>query len=301
MADTAEQKKVSDDAKSTSSQKDSDSQAALVQRGDTLSGSKDVKKKPTTRWQHNWFVMSSLVSKDFKLKYRRSVLGVAWSVLNPLLMMLVLTAVFSYMFRFNIPNFPLYLILGQVMFDTMSRATSGAMSSIIDAQSLIKKIRIEKMIFPIEKVLFELLNFVISLIAVAIVQAFFRVPPSIYAIVGLPFAVLCVTMLSAGLGLLISALSVFFRDVMHLWGVVITAWTYATPIFYPYEMLEPWMQQVMLFNPMYHYITYFRDVMMWNTWPGFRETFICLAMALITLAVGYVVFRKTESKFILYV
>lgn len=266
-----------------------------------ISATKATKRRPSSTLQHNWFVMRSLVSKDFKLKYRRSVLGVAWSVLNPLLMMCVLTAVFSYMFKFNIPNFPLYLILGQVMFDTMSRATTGAMSSIIDAQSLIKKIRIEKMIFPIEKVLFELLNFVISLIAVAIVQAFFRVPPSIYAIAGVPFVVFCVTVLSAGLGLLISALSVFFRDVMHLWGVVITAWTYATPIFYPYEMLEPWMQQVMLFNPMYHYITYFRSVMMWNAFPGWRETCLCLVMALITFAVGYVVFRKSESKFILYV
>lgn len=300
MADTEQQIKGTDKTE-TSETTDTDTNAVLVEQGDTLSGSTDVKKKVSSTWQHNWFVMRSLVSKDFKLKYRRSVLGVAWSVLNPLLMMCVLTAVFSYMFKFNIPNFPLYLILGQVMFDTMSRATSGAMSSIIDAQSLIKKIRIEKMIFPIEKVLFELLNFVISLIAVAIVQAFFRVPPSIYAIVGLPFAVFCVTLLSAGLGLLISALSVFFRDVMHLWGVIITAWTYATPIFYPYDMLEPWMQQVMLFNPMYHYITYFRDVMMWNTWPGMTETVICFGMALITFVVGYIVFRKTESKFILYV
>jgi ABC-2 type transport system permease protein len=257
--------------------------------------------KKISEFQHNRFVLSSLVSKDFKLKYRRSVLGVLWSVLNPLLMMAVLAAVFSYMFKFTIENFPLYLILGNILFDYMSRATSGAMSSIIDAQSLIKKIRIEKMVFPLEKVFFELLNFVISLAAAAIVMAYYQVVPSIYAVWGLPLLIVCVCLFSSGLGLLLSALSVFFRDIMHLWGIILTAWTYATPLFYPYDMLEGWMQQVMQFNPMYHYVTYFRDIMMWNTNPGGMETLLCLAMAAITFLIGFLVFRKTEKKFILYV
>ena len=114
-----------------------------------------------TRFKRDWFILTSLVSKDFKLKYRRSMLGVLWSVLNPLLMMIVLTAVFSVVFRFDIPNFPVYLILGQTLFTFMSDATSGAMSSIIDSAPLIKKIRINKMLFPLEKVVFSLLNFAI--------------------------------------------------------------------------------------------------------------------------------------------
>lgn len=107
----------------------------------------------------NWGVLTALVSKDFKIKYRRSVLGVVWSVLNPLLMMVVMTAVFSYMFKFNIEHFPLYLILGNILFGLMSTATTTAMKSIVDSSSLIKKIRIEKAIFPVEKVLFALVNF----------------------------------------------------------------------------------------------------------------------------------------------
>ena len=249
----------------------------------------------------NWFILQSLVTKDFKLKYRRSVLGILWSVLNPLLMMVVMAAVFSFMFRFQIENFALYLILGTIMFDFMSRSTNGAMSSILEASSLIKKIRIEKLVFPIEKVLFELVNFAISLVAVALVMGYYRVVPSIHALWGLPFVLICVTAFSAGLGMLISALSVFFRDVMHLWGVLITAWTYATPLFYPYEMLAEWMQAIMQFNPMYHYITFFRNIMMWNTNPGGMECLICLGMAAITFIVGFIVFRKSESKFILYI
>lgn len=259
--------------------------------------------KPSRKseFQHNMFVLESLVSKDFKLKYRRSILGILWSVLNPLLMMCVMAAVFSYMFRFQIENFPVYLILGSTMFDLMSRGTSSAMSSIIDAQSLIKKVRINKMVFPLEKVLFELVNFVISLVAAAAVMAFFQIVPSIHALWGLPFIVAMVAIFTAGLGMLISALSVFFRDVMHLWGVVTTAWMYLTPLFYPVDMLAGWMQTVMQFNPMYHYVTFFRSIMMWNTNPGGIECLICFGMAAITFLVGFLVFRKTQSKFILYI
>ena len=259
------------------------------------------KRKRSSELQHNLFVLRSLVSKDFKLKYRRSLLGILWSLLNPLLMMIVMAAVFSYMFRFQIEHFPVYLILGTIMFDFVSRSTTGAMSSILESQSLIKKIRIEKIIFPLEKVVFELVNFGLAFVAALAVMFFFQVTPSIHAIWGLPFIVVTILIFSTGLSLLIAALSVFFRDVMHLWGVLITAWTYMTPLFYPYEMLEGWMQAIMQFNPMYHYVTFFRDVMMWNTNPGGMECLICLGMALITFIVGFAVFRKTESKFILYI
>lgn len=259
------------------------------------------KPKRGSELRHNMFVLESLVSRDFKLKYRRSVLGVLWSILNPLLMMIVLAAVFSFVFRFSIENFPVYLILGNILFDYMNRATSGSVTSIIDAQSLIKKIRINKMIFPLERVAFELVNFAISLIAVAIVMIYFQICPSIHALWGLPFVVICVTIFSMGLSLLLSALAVFFRDVIHLWSVVMTAWTYATPLFYPYDMLAPWMQSVMQFNPMYHYVQLFRDVMMWNINPGILECLICIGMAIITFGVGALVFTKNQRKFILHI
>ena len=227
-------------------------------------------------------------------------LGVLWSVLNPLLMMIVLTAVFSVVFRFDIPNFPVYLILGQTLFTFMSDATSGAMSSIIDSAPLIKKIRINKMLFPLEKVVFSLLNFAISLIAVVIVMLFFRIPPTVN-LLAMPILLVFMLLFCAGLGMLLSSLAVFFRDVCHLWGVVITAWTYATPLFYPVGLLPDWMQAAEAFNPMYHYVCYFRDIAMYNTVPGLTENLICLGMAAITFAIGFAVFKATEKKFILYV
>lgn len=250
--------------------------------------------------RHDLFILRQLVDKDFKLKYRRSVLGVVWSVLNPLLMMVVLTAVFSFIFRFDIENYPLYLILGQILFALMSGATTSAMGSIIDAAPLLKKIKVNRMVFPIEKVCFELVNFSISLVAVAAVMVWFGVVPTI-VILALPLLLAYVVMFSLGIGFLLSALAVFFRDVVHLWGVVITAWTYATPIFYPISILDGWMQNVMQFNPMYHFVSYFRDIMMYGAMPGVSENLLCLFGSLAILMVGIIVFRKLEKKFILYV
>lgn len=252
------------------------------------------------QFKKDWFILRSLVSKDFKLKYRRSALGVLWSVLNPLLMMIVLTAVFSTVFRFQIENFALYLILGQTLFGLMSDATSGAISSIIDSSSLIKKIRINKILFPLEKVAFALVNFVISLIAVVAVMVFFQVVPTLNLLF-LPLLLLYVFAFSLGLGLLIAALSVFFRDVMHLWSVVLTAWTYATPLFYPIEILPDFLAPLMQFNPMYHYVTYFREIALWGMTPSLEQNLICIGFAAAALVLGYVVFRAKEKKFILYV
>lgn len=254
----------------------------------------------TFNLQRDWFVLASLVGKDFKLKYRRSVLGVLWSVLNPLLMMVVLSIVFSFFFRFQIEFYPVYLILGQTLFTFMTDATNGAMRSIIDSASLIKKIRINKAIFPIEKVSFAMINFVFSLIAVIGVMIFFQIPPTPNMLL-LPVLLICVFIFSLGLGLLLSALAVFFRDMFHLWSVLTTAWMYLTPVFYPVEILPDWVFSAMQFNPMYHYIGFFRDIFLNGVTPDIACVLICFGMAIATFAVGYLVFSKTQRKFILYV
>lgn len=253
-----------------------------------------------TQFKRDWFILTSLVSKDFKLKYRRSTLGVLWSVLNPLLMMIVLSAVFSAFFRFSIENFPLYLILGQTLFSFMSDATTYAMNSIIDSAPLIKKIRINKALFPLEKVTFALLNFGISLIAVAIVMIFFQVIPTIYILL-LPFLLIFLFMFSLGFGLLLAALAVFFRDVIHLWSVIVMAWTYATPIFYPVDILPEWMVPIENANPMYHFVNFFRDIVLYGTMPSGLDFIFCIASGIVMLAIGWLVFKRQQNKFILYV
>lgn len=248
----------------------------------------------------NWFMVESLVSRDFKLKYRRSILGVAWSVLNPLMMMVVLTAVFSTFFRFDIENYPVYLILGNTLFAFITGSSGSAMTSIMGSASLIEKVKVEKIVFPLEKILFELINFSISLIAVAIVMVFLQVSLT-WNLLLLPVLLVYATIFSLGLGLLLSALAVFFRDLIHIWGIITTAWTYVTPLFYPISILPEWMMTFERLNPMYYFVNYFREIALWGNTPGISENLICLGFALAMFAIGLFVFRKLQSKFIFYI
>ncbi len=249
------------------------------------------------------YIISQLVTKEFKLKYRRSVLGVVWSVLNPLLMMLVMSAVFSSFMKWgdeSLGSYPIYLILGNTAFSLMTDSTSAGMASIIDAAPLLKKVKINRYVFPVEKVLFAVVNYGFSLIAVFLVMLFLREPITVHAFL-LPVAILLLGIFCVGLSLFLSAVSVFFRDVMHLWSVVIIAWTYATPLFYPFKILPDWMKVLENFNPMYLYVTFIRDVMLWHTLPSASLVIRCVLFAVGALAIGYLVFHKNEHKFILFI
>ena len=174
------------------------------------------------------------------------------------------------------------------------------MSSIIDSAPLIKKIRINKALFPIEKVTFALVNFMVSLIAVVAVMLFFKIAPTANLLL-LPFLLLTIFMFSLGIGLMLAALSVFFRDVMHLWSVLLTAWTYATPLFYPVEILPEWAVPIMNANPMYYYVSFFREIALYGNTPTVEQFVICLGCGVVALLAGLAVFKKQEKKFILYV
>ena len=249
------------------------------------------------------FIVTQLVSKDFKLKYRRSVLGVAWSVLNPLLMMLVMAAVFTRMMRFSsdsIPSYPLYIILGNITFQLMSDSTSQGMTSIIGASSLLKKVRIDRWVFPVEKVLFAMVNFAFSLVAVLIVMIFVHVLPTWTALM-LPIFLVYLGLFCVGVSMILSTAAVFFRDVIHLWSVVLTAWTYATPLFYPEEILPEIMLKLEVFNPMYHYVAYIRELLLYQRMPSLKLNLICFGIGVVALAIGVFVFRRHERKFILFI
>nr|WP_049754798.1 ABC transporter permease [Lancefieldella parvula] len=253
--------------------------------------------------QRDQFILRQLVSKDFKLKYRRSILGVVWSVLNPLLMMAVMAVVFSTFLgnrAEDVVNYPLYLILGNTAFQLMNDATTMGMRSIIDASSLLKKVRINRVVFPVQKVLFAVVNYLFSLIAVGIVMLVFRIPLTIYALLT-PVALLLLTGFCIGLAMLLSALAVFFRDVIHLWSVVTTAWMYGTPLFYSVNIMSPWMLQIERFNPMFHFVTFIRDCLLFQKFPATSTILGCLVSAVLALVIGYTVFHKLEKKFILHI
>lgn len=255
------------------------------------------------------YILRQLVTKDFKIKYRRSVLGVAWSVLNPLLMMVVMSIVFSTIFgqsrngSITPEMYPLYLIVGNITFSVMSESTNQALMSIIAASSLLKKVKVHRWVFPVQKVLFSLVNFAFSLVAVALVMLWFHVLPTWHLIL-LPVCLFLLMCFCMGLGMMLSALAVFFRDVMHLWTVVITAWMYLTPIFWTTDYIRQmahWIQVLVVVNPMYNYLQFMRDIFLFNTTPSMLTLGLCVFWSVFALVVGYAVFHKTEHKFILYI
>lgn len=246
------------------------------------------------------FLLYDLISRDIKVKYRRSILGILWSVLNPLLMMLVITSVFQNIFKVQIENFPIYYLTGSTLFGLFSESTSTAMTSITGSAALMKKVYIPKYIFPMEKVLFAFVNFAFSLIAVVIMIIILRFPLQWTIILGI-IPALYVLVFSLGIGLMLSAFSVFFRDIVHLYSVLLLAWQYLTPIMYPYEALPDTMKRVMLLNPMYYYINYFREVVMYGNVPSLRINLICIAIALSALVLGIFVFKKKQDRFILFI
>lgn len=246
-------------------------------------------------------LLVQLVTRDIKIKYRRSVLGYLWSVLNPLLIMLVMTAVFSTLFNMRAPNYPVYFLSGQVMFNFMSEATTLASSSIVLNASLLKKTYVPKYIFPFAKVSSSLVNMLFSLGALWIVMAITGVKITLWFLL-FPIVILELYVFSLGLGLFLAQAMVFFRDVQYLYGVIVTAWMYLTPIIYTVDKVPVWLQNlIMYWNPMYYYVAQFRNTML-NGQAS--EPYLVLggiAFALVFLAFGLWSFRRSQHKFILYI
>lgn len=247
------------------------------------------------------FLMHQLVSRDIKLKYRRSFLGYVWSILNPLLTMVIMVIVFSNIFSSTIQNFPVYLIIGQTLFTFMSESTNQAITSITGNAALLKKTYVPKYVFTVSKISSCFVNMIFSLGALVVVFVFSRVELNVFYLF-IPVILLQEYIFCLGLGMLLAQGSVFFRDIQYIYNAFITAWMYLTPMFYPIEMLPEALQKlVMTFNPMYFYITEFRQVVLNGQMP---DTYLIAAgsgAAVLMLIIGTWAFVKTQDKFILYI
>lgn len=245
-------------------------------------------------------LLIDLVGRDLKVKYRRSVLGVFWSILNPILMMLVITTVFSTLFRFQIEYFPVYYLTGSLIFGMFAEGTGGALTSIVGASTLIKKVYLPLYLFPLEKCLFAFINALFSLVGLALIMVIINVPLS-WTLVLFFIPMLYTLLFSIGVGFILAAINVAFRDVGHLYGVVITAWMYLTPIFYPVNILPVWLQKLMVLNPLYSFISYMREVVIYGHVPGFTINAACFIASFTMLVVGVIIFRLRQKTFILYI
>ncbi len=245
-------------------------------------------------------LLKELVNRDIKIKYRGSVLGILWSVLNPLGMMIIMSIVFSHVFRGNIENFPVYLMCGQIIFNFYNEASTVAMGSILGNAALIRKVYVPKYLFPMSKVCSCFVNLLTSFIALLLVIVFTGTKLTWSALL-IVIPIFYIFLFSLGMGLLLSALVVEFRDLIHLYGVLLTAWMYLTPIFYPVDILPVWVRTIVELNPLTNIIMILRELIMYGTLPGMMLHVKCIISCLIVLAVGVVVFHKQQDTFILKV
>jgi len=251
-------------------------------------------------WKRYRFLLKQLVSRDFKIKYRRSVLGALWSFINPLMTMCVQYIVFSTIFKMDIANYPVYLLSGVVFFNFFTESTNVAIHAITGNAGLITKVYVPKVIYPVAKVLSTGINLLISLLPLLIMSLATGIRVT-KAWLLLPYGLVSLLLLCTGMGLLLSAVMVFFRDMQFIWSVLCMVLNYVTPVFYPESILSEPMRAALQWNPLYHHISFFRTIVLEGISPQPWLYFKCMMFSLILLSAGYMVFRKMQDKFIFYI
>lgn len=244
------------------------------------------------------FLLKQLVSRDFKNKYKRSALGMLWSVLNPLLTMSVQYVVFSTLFKSDTENYPVYLLTGIVFFNYFSEAISQGMMSIMGNASLIKKVYVPKYIYPISKVMSSLVNFGLAFLPLFVVMLVtgIRFRPALLLLV---FDILCLLCFVTGMVLILTVAMTFFQDTQFLWNVVSMIWMYLTPIFYTESIIPQNMLTIYRMNPMYQYIMFARTCIIDGVSPAPASYLWCILSAAVVLVIGIAAFRKNQDKFVL--
>lgn len=246
-------------------------------------------------------LLKLLVSKNIKLKYRRSWLGYVWSILNPLLIMVVMTVVFSAMFKRSIENFPVYLFCGQLLFNYMKTSTTQSIFSISRNAALLKKTYVPKYLFTLARITSGLVDLFLSMGALVIVLIATKTKITWYALL-FPFVLIQLYVFCVGLGLFLSQANVFFKDTQFIYNAVVTAWHYLTPLFYPLDALPEQLQWIIShLNPMFFFISQFRSLIYAGTLPDIQMVIYGCIAALVALLLGMWTFMRSKDRFILYI
>lgn len=258
------------------------------------------------QFKKSMVVLGSLVGKNIKNQYRRSVLGILWTVLNPLLNMLVMAFVFGNFFKNDISmDYPVYVLSGNIVFSLMRSATTSSLTCMVNNYDLLTKTRIPYAVFPISNVLSSTVNFGFSLVALVIVMLV-RMSKGVmfhWTMILIIFAWLpAILFFSAGISFVLSVVYVRFRDIKHLYSVFLTLWMYSTPVFYSLDKMNlgKGYLTAMSFNPMLHYLQCFRDLVN-GTIPSGKEFLICYGVGLGCLGIGYLIFRLSRKRLLLYI
>lgn len=249
------------------------------------------------------FLIEQLVSRDFKVKYKRSFLGVTWSLLNPVLTMAVMYIVFSNFFRFSTPgvSYAAYLFTGQIIFNYYSEASNLSMSTIIANANLINKVYVPKYIFPLTKCLFVGINFLMTLIplyAVLLITGTGLCWQHIF----LPYVYICLFVFTFGAGMILATITVFMKDMLYIYNIFLTLLTYATPLFWTIDIIaNPVFISILKCNPLFHFINFARTIMLYQQTPTMNQFLICGIFAAVFLVIGAFVFKRNQDQFVYYI
>lgn len=241
------------------------------------------------------FLLKQLIKRDLTSKYKDSALGIAWSFLNPLMIMIVFTAIFSMMFGRQIENYPVYFLSGRLIYDLFKSGTTGAMKSVRANSSILKKVYVPRYMFAVSKVCYEFINFLISLIILAgviiVTGAQFQAT-SILAIIPIFFLILLIF----GVGLILSVANTYFTDVGYLYDVFTLILMYASALFYPMEIVPATIQKIFTLNPIYCAISCFRECVVFGVFPDLGALSYLAVFSITSFLVGIILFKIYEKK-----
>jgi ABC-type polysaccharide/polyol phosphate export permease len=241
-----------------------------------------------------------LISRSVKTRYKRSFLGVAWTMVNPLLTMAVLTLVFSSLFRFPAENYALYVLSGLLLWNFFAQSTTAAMGDLMWSGGLITRVNFPKSVFPIAAVGTGLFNLLLALIPYFAIALILGAKISI-AILWLPISILIATIFTLGVAMALSSVVVFFADVLPMYEIVLTAWLYLTPIIYPIDLLPEPIQSVLRFNPLLPIVEVFRAPLYEGMPPDLSTLAYASAVAIVALVLGWWMFTRKSREFATYV
>jgi len=242
------------------------------------------------------FLLEEIVKKNFSAKYKDSFLGIIWSILKPLLIMILLTIIFSTVFGSKIENYPVYFLSGKCIYDFFTASTNVSMNSIRNNKNILKTTSAPKHIFVLGSILSEFFNFIITLVILIIVmivtKAPFHMETMFFSIIPLLSLLITVT----GIGLILSIFCVYYTDVEHLWNVATLMGMYASAIFYPINIIPDPYYHYMLLNPILWIIEQFRSLAIYGTIPDGLNIINSILLSTIILILGIIIFKKFEKK-----